>query len=246
MTDDAAMIATTPPDYPRWLTDPAGPLGPDATVVDGQLLRHWGLSEVWRVQLDGPAPRSAIVKRGTGEMTAEVRCYRELVAPLGISAPAVLTARRASAGVAALRPDLAGALDGPACALAERLGRSAGEPVTIVHGDFHAKNLIHAYGGRMVAVDWPGAYLHAHLGDLYCLIREVNNRGLAVDAAALPGVFARGAGIEPGRVPDLLITGGLCWTLLALRWVVEECVHAAPDSRTWIDELVADCRALAG
>jgi hypothetical protein len=35
---------------------------------------------------------------------------------------------------------------------------------TIIHSDFHAKNLIHGIGGRIVPVDWPGAYVHPHLG----------------------------------------------------------------------------------
>ncbi len=40
-------------------------------------------------------------------------------------------------------------------------------------------------------------------------------------------------------------TGGLCWTMLALRWVVEEGVRTVPASASWIDELVADALSLA-
>ena len=168
-------------------------------------------------------------------------------------------ADRAAAGLGALRPDLAGALDAPALRLAERLAaldRQAGDDrggasgpgaVTIVHSDFHAKNLVHGDGGRITPVDWPGAYLHAHLGDLYCLLREARKRGIGeeVRLGALPGVFADAAGIDPASVPDLLVTGGLCWTVIALRWVVEEGVRAVPESADWIDELVAEARALA-
>jgi hypothetical protein len=157
------------------------------------------------------------------------------------------TARRADAGLAVMRPDLAGWLDSPAQVLVNRLDRLTGEPDTIVHGDFHAKNLIHAHGGRIVAIDWPGAYLHSHLGDLYCLLREAGKRGLAqeVETAALPEIFARETGAEIRTVLDDLVTGGLCWTMLTLRWLVEEGVQAIPESREWIDELVADCQALA-
>ncbi|WP_157876035.1 hypothetical protein [Peterkaempfera griseoplana] len=42
-----------------------------------------------------------------------------------------------------------------------------------------------------------------------------------------------------------MATGGLCWTFTALRWGVEEGVHAVPESADWIDELVADARTLA-
>ena len=157
------------------------------------------------------------------------------------------TARRARAGVTALRPDLAGSLDGPTRVLVGRLERLAGVPETIVHGDFHAKNLIYGRDGRMIPVDWPSAHVHAHLGDLYSLLREAEKRGLAddVEAAALPALFAREAGISSTTVADHLVTGGLCWIFHALRWVVEEGVTAVPESREWLDELVADCRTLA-
>jgi hypothetical protein len=96
-------------------------------------------------------------------------------------------------------------------------------------------------------VDWPSAHVHAHLGDLYCLLREADKRGLARDAgtAALPEAFAREAGADVRNVVDDLVTGGLCWIMLALRWLVDEGIRAVPESREWIDELVADCSALA-
>lgn len=87
------MIDATETDFPDWLTDPQGPLGPDAVFVCGEPLRQWGLSEVWRLQLGGPEPRSVIVKRGTGEMAEEARRYRELVVPLGIAAAGLLAAQ---------------------------------------------------------------------------------------------------------------------------------------------------------
>jgi hypothetical protein len=317
MVDDAAVVETTELDFPEWLTGPDGPLGPEAVIIRGERLRFWGLSEVWRLQLGGPASRSVIVKRGTGEMAEEARIYRKLVVPLAIAAPTLLaatggdgiepvvlvledvgrdtleqrptadgyraavralarmraaatrrladkpaigaglrwttadfvdTTRRADRGLATVRPDLASALETPARVLIERLGRLTEQPDTIVHGDFHAKNLIHAGDGRIFPVDWPGAYVHPHLGDLYCLMREADKHGLARDigTADLPEVFAREAGVEPDLVRDQLVTGGLCWTLIALRWVVEEGIHAVPESRDWIDELVTDLQALAG
>lgn len=302
---------------PDWMTDPHGPpLGPDAVVFRGELLRLWGLSEVWRLHLGGPEPRSVIVKRGTGEMAEEARRYRELVVPLGIAAPGLLaahggddgqpvvlvledvgsdtleqrptadgyeeavrtlarmravaaqglardpavgmrlrwtsgdfadTARRAAVALAELRPDLAGALDAPAKVLIRRLDRLLGQPDTIVHGDFQSKNLIHGAEGSVVPVDWPGAYVHPHLGDLYLLLREARHHEsiLKVDADALIKVFAQKAGTDPGPVRDQMMTGGLCWTMLALRWVVEEGVRTVPVSAGWIDELVTDARSLA-
>jgi Ser/Thr protein kinase RdoA (MazF antagonist) len=328
VADDAAVINETETTFPAWLTGPGSPLGPEAVILHGELLRRWGLSEVWRLRLGGPRPCSVVVKRGTGEMAEETRRYRELVVPLGLPSarvvtarggadgePAVLvledvgpdtleqrptaggyreavrtlarmravaadrlardpatgtglrrttadfaeTARRAAAGLAAVRPDLAGELDAPTDALLGRLDRLSGRsgtcpsgtreeaPATIVHGDFHAKNLVRGADGRIVPVDWPGAYAHAHLGDLYCLLREARKHGIAerVEASSLPGVFAREARLDPAAVRELMVAGGLCWTLIALRWVVEEGLRAVPGSAAWIDELVSDARSLA-
>ena len=276
--------------FPAWLPGP---------LIDGEQLRHWGLSEVWRVRLGGPEPRSVIVKRGTGDEAREARSYRDLVVPLGIAAPEVLAATggddgepmvlvladvgpqtleqrptadgyraavralarmRAVAAArlaqdpsigAGLRRTTADFVDDAERAdlgfsvrvLVDRLDRLAGAPPTIVHDDYHAKNLIHTAEGGIVPVDWSGAYLHPHLGDLYCLIREADNLGLPT--AELPGVYAREAGVDPGWVADQVVTGGMCWTVTTLRWLAEEGLQAIPESRDWIPGLVAELRNLA-
>jgi hypothetical protein len=164
------------------------------------------------------------------------------------TADLVATAARADVAMTALRPDLAGALDEPIRAMTSRLERLSGEPGTIVHGDFQAKNLLHTTGGGIVTIDWSDAYVHPHLGDLYLLLREGRKQGRvrSVRMDALPEIFAHEAGTDPRTVTDQLVTGGLCWTMHALRWVVETGVHAVPVSRGWIDELVTDLRELAG
>ena len=164
------------------------------------------------------------------------------------TADLVAVAARADAAMTALRPDLAGALDDPIRAMTGRLARLSSEPETIVHGDFQAKNLLHTPGGGIVTIDWSDAYVHPHLGDLYLLLREGRKQGRvdSVRMEVLPELFAREAGTDPRTVTDQLVTGGLCWTMNALRWVVETGVHAVPESREWIDELVTDLRELAG
>jgi aminoglycoside phosphotransferase (APT) family kinase protein len=159
----------------------------------------------------------------------------------------VTVAERAATAVTALRPDLAGALDTPTRALVSRLERLAGEPATIVHGDFQAKNLMHTPDGRIVTIDWSDAYVHPHLGDLYLLLREATkNRAIdGVRGEALKELFAHEAGTDPRTVTDQLVTGGLCWTMTALRWVAEVGVHEVPISRDWIDELITDLQRLA-
>jgi streptomycin 6-kinase len=156
-------------------------------------------------------------------------------------------AARADAAMTALRPDLAGALDEPIRAMTGRLRRLSGVPATVVHGDFQAKNLLHAPGGGIVVIDWSDAHVHPHLGDLYLLLREGRRQGRIdrVRMQALPELFAREAGTDPRTVTDQLVTGGLCWTVNALRWVVETGVHAIPESRAWIAELVTDLRELS-
>jgi streptomycin 6-kinase len=159
----------------------------------------------------------------------------------------VAVAARAATALATLRPDLAGAIEGPIRAMTQRLDRLSREPETVVHGDFQAKNLLHTPGGGIVTIDWSDAYVHRHLGDLYLLLREGRKQG-RIDSArmdALPQLFARETGTDLATVTDQLLTGGLCWTMSALRWVVETGVHAVPVSRTWIDELVNDLQQLA-
>jgi aminoglycoside phosphotransferase (APT) family kinase protein len=280
-------------EIPSWL------LGVVPLAVGGEQLRRWGLSEVWRVRVGSPEPRSVIVKRGTGEMADEARRYRELVIPLWVAAPDLLAAtggddgepmvlvladvgpqtleqrptaegyREAVRALARMRSVAAGRLArDPAIgadlrrttadfvadaervglgdsvrALVDRLDRLAGVPATIVHGDYHAKNLIHTAEGGVVPVDWPSACIHPHLGDLYCLIREAGNLGLPT--GDLPGLYAREAGTDPGEVADQMVTGGMCWTLTALRWLTDEGVEAIPEAHEWLDALAADVRTLA-
>ncbi|WP_164842320.1 phosphotransferase [Actinoplanes solisilvae] len=296
------MIETT---LPGWLPDL------DGTIVGGDLLRGWALSEVWRIRLDGATRKSVIVKRGIGELAGEAQRYDELVVPLGIAVPRLLAedgsgvivledlggdnledrptaegyeqavrvlarmriesalrlaadpalaaglrrstadllavAARAATAMTALRPDLAGAIDDPIRVMTHRLEQLSSEPETIVHGDFQAKNLLHTQGGGIVTIDWSDAYVHPHLGDLYLLLREGRKQGRIASARmdALPALFAHEVGTDPQIVIDRMVTGGLCWTMSALRWVVETGVHAVPVSREWIDELVTDLRGLA-
>jgi phosphotransferase family enzyme len=147
----------------------------------------------------------------------------------------VETRVRAADALAAVRPDLAGALDASEPLLApgfERLAASV--PETIVHGDFEAKNIV-LTGAEPYAVDWAAAQVGSHLADLYSLIRDAGRAGGPVD-----GIVAAYAAEAP-HPADLewqLALGGLVWTLRALRWVLEEGIHVVPEAGTWIDELV--------
>lgn len=86
-------------------------------------------------------------------------------------------------------------LEHPVRALAGRLAATAGEVESLVHGDFHAKNLVRTPDGRIVVVDWPGAHVHHHLGDLYCLAQEADRGGLGPGRAA--ELYAAATGQTP-------------------------------------------------
>lgn len=58
-----------------------------AETTHWELLRKWGLSEVWRMTTsDG---RSWIAKRSTGSMARELAIYREVLQPLQVTCPAL-------------------------------------------------------------------------------------------------------------------------------------------------------------
>ncbi|MBM2614961.1 phosphotransferase [Actinoplanes sp. LDG1-06] len=163
------------------------------------------------------------------------------------TADLLAVAARAAAHLPAAARLPADALDEPIRAMTARLHRLEAEPATVVHGDFQAKNLLHTAGGGIVTIDWSDAYVHPHLGDLYLLLREGRKQGSldAVRTEVLRKLFASEAGTDLATVDDQLVTGGLCWTMSALRWVVEIGVHVVPVSRGWIDELVTELQQLA-
>jgi Ser/Thr protein kinase RdoA (MazF antagonist) len=291
-----ARLGPSRAEFPAWL-----PLVSGARVaVRGDKLRHWGISETWRIRwADGS---TAIVKRGAGEEAFALDVYEHLLIPYRIAAPRLMAAHRgagfvvlmfedagtrslethpsadgwlatarllarlrngareglgaagrfrfstaeitdewvrATAALAAVRPDLAGALDGCEPVLAPNLRRLAGTvPETIIHGDFESKNIVLTDAGPC-AIDWSAAQVGAHLGDLYSLIRDAGLKGEPADRIIT--AYADECTLLGAPVADLewqLALGGVVWTIRALRWVLEEGIHVVPDAGTWIDELV--------
>lgn len=62
---------------------------PSVEALHGELLRQWGSSEVWRLSF---GLRSVIVKRGTDAQSGEGAAYERFVVPLGLPAPARISA----------------------------------------------------------------------------------------------------------------------------------------------------------
>jgi aminoglycoside phosphotransferase len=116
-------------------------------------------------------------------------------------------------------------------------------PLAVVHGDFVPKNLV-TDGTRWTAVDWPAAYRAPHLGDLHTLLRDARTGGFATDPIVAHYVGAAGA--DPDQVRRQLVLGGVCFSLLALCWIVEEGLRTVPQSKDWIDGLLIELDDLTG
>jgi hypothetical protein len=116
-------------------------------------------------------------------------------------------------------------------------------PLTVVHGDFVPKNLV-TDGTRWTAVDWPAAYRAPHLGDLHTLLRDARTGGFATDPIVAHYIDAAGA--DPDLVRRQLVLGGVCFSLLALCWIVEEGLRTVPPSKDWIDGLLLELDDLTG
>lgn len=115
-------------------------------------------------------------------------------------------------------------------------------PTTIIHHDFHAKNLLIQEDGVM-PIDWSSAYLSPHLGDLYCLVNEAHSSvGLSREDILL-------AYLEVAADPMVHVNwqfqiGGLCWLIKTLHWLVYGGTDLIPGSESWIPDLLKDVEVL--
>jgi Ser/Thr protein kinase RdoA (MazF antagonist) len=85
---------------PPWLSLVSG----GRVAVDGDKLRHWGISETWRIRwTEGP---TTIVKRSAGEEARALYVYEKLLIPYRIAAPRLLSAHRGDGFVVLMFDDL--------------------------------------------------------------------------------------------------------------------------------------------
>jgi hypothetical protein len=277
---------------PGWLEDVTDPVlrateAPSVEALQGELLRQWGSSEVWRLSYGG---LSVIAKRGTDGEAGEGLAYERFVVPLGLPAPSLIhQLRSADAGVLVLadvgrvnleqQPSAEGFLAG-AKLVATIRSRSAGvgdfppervkemadqvgsrltfelgplmdalaglqreAPAAVVHGDFVPKNLV-SDGTGWTAVDWGAAHGAPHLSDLYTLIRDAV--ALGYDRAPIVAAYIDASGADPDLVDRQLTVGGACFCLRALGFVVAEGLRTIPESKHWIDPLLAELEGLVG
>ncbi|OWA35789.1 hypothetical protein B9G55_07810 [Saccharibacillus sp. O16] len=122
----------------------------------------------------------------------------------------------------------------------EKLYRTV--PKSIVHHDYHAKNLVIQENG-ITPIDWPNAYLSPHLGDLYCLMKEAHARS-QVTRAELLSAYLEASDLQMSDLRWQLPIGGICWLVKTLHWLVYGGTETIPGSDAWIPDLVQDVEQL--
>lgn len=115
-------------------------------------------------------------------------------------------------------------------------------PISIVHHDYHAKNLLIQNNGIM-PIDWSIAYLSPHLGDLYCLIKEAQTWS-SLTKEDIISAYLEAAELEMKQLNWQLRIGGLCWLIKTLRWLVYGGTDIIPGSDSWIPDLLKDVEHL--
>jgi len=118
-------------------------------------------------------------------------------------------------------------------------------PLTLVHHDYHAKNLV-ANGARIMPIDWSNAYLSPHLGDLYGLMQEANSYS-GVSDIAMQESYLSELGNDSLSLDQLawqVNIGGICWLIRTLRWLIYDGTKLIPGSAAWIPDLCGDLNQL--
>lgn len=118
-------------------------------------------------------------------------------------------------------------------------------PLTLVHHDYHAKNLV-VQGERIIPVDWSNAYINSHLGDLYCLITEARSYCGLTDDSLLDAYAeeTRETNLTRKQLDKQLQTGGLCWLIRSLHWLAAGGTRQISGSDTWIPGMLEDMERL--
>lgn len=118
-------------------------------------------------------------------------------------------------------------------------------PLTLVHHDYHAKNLI-AQEKQVLPIDWSNAYLSPHLGDLYCLMSEAAAYSNVPQADVLDAFRAEShLGLSRAQLEHQVLVGGICWLIKSLRWLVYGGTAIIPGSEEWVPDMLGDLENLA-
>jgi thiamine kinase-like enzyme len=115
-------------------------------------------------------------------------------------------------------------------------------PTSIVHHDYHAKNLLIQDNGIM-PIDWSIAYLSPHLGDLYCLVTEAHVWS-SLSSEEMISAYLDVADLHIDDLNWQLRIGGLCWLIKTLRWLFYGGTDIISGSEAWIPDLLKDVENL--
>lgn len=117
-------------------------------------------------------------------------------------------------------------------------------PLTLVHHDYHAKNLL-IQGNGIMPVDWANAYLSPHLGDLYCLIKEARiGSNVAKEDVISAFLDGEGADMSLEQLDWQVRLGGICWFIKTIRWLVYRGTETIPGSDAWIPDMLKELESL--
>ncbi|MCM3627771.1 phosphotransferase [Paenibacillus glycanilyticus] len=117
-------------------------------------------------------------------------------------------------------------------------------PLSIVHHDYHAKNLLIQHNGGIMPIDWSNGYLSPHLGDLYRLILEAQAFG-GLSKEEVIAAYREDADITIEQLNWQISVGGLCWLIKTLRWLAYGGTEIIPGSDAWVPDLMNDVEILA-
>ncbi|WP_289356794.1 MULTISPECIES: phosphotransferase [unclassified Paenibacillus] len=118
------------------------------------------------------------------------------------------------------------------------------QPLTLVHHDYHAKNLL-IQGTQIMPIDWSISYLSPHLGDLHCLIdeaREYSHVPREEMLSAFHSAMEQDCSME--QLKWQVNIGGLCWLVKTLKWLVYGGTDTIPGSDEWVPDLMDEVELL--
>lgn len=111
-------------------------------------------------------------------------------------------------------------------------------PLSLVHHDYHAKNLVIQDSGIM-PIDWSLSYLSPHLGDLYRLIKEAEVWSQTAKEDII-SAFLEVAPCPREQLNWQIQIGGICWLIMTLHWLAHGGTAIIQGSDAWIPDLIHD------
>ncbi|WP_433161289.1 phosphotransferase [Kribbella sp. CA-247076] len=204
---------------PAWLTKVSEPVlratrAPSVDALQGELLRRWGSSEVWRLSY---GLNSVIGKRGTDSQSGEAESYQKYVIPLGLPAPELI---HSSDGVLVL----------------EDVGRATLEQEPAAEGFLAAAELL--AGIRSRRVDGPSGFPPEHVEEIADRIGRISfDLTPLTEALAALDRDAPLAVVHGDFVPKNLVTDGTRWT--AVDWPLTYLAPHLADLYTLVRDAVA-------